>query len=133
VRGTVEVFVLGPVQCPGFLAKVSRMAMACGLDGNVRNQGDGVLVRLSGMLTGIDTFRTMLVRQPPPLSRIDSIALRRLEEVLPQGFSILQGEASRLQIQRPDELSLPAANIRAVSSVSEPGLTAAGGPLPRIC
>jgi hydrogenase maturation protein HypF len=106
VRGTVEMRIRGQVQGAGFCSAVWRMAMACRLDGDVHNNGNDVLIRLSGTLAGIDTFRTMLVREPPPPSSIDAIVLNRLDQDVPHGFSIVQGEASKFKIEAtPDPLS----------------------------
>ena len=105
MRGAVEMRVTGQVKDPGFFAAVWRMAMACGLDGDVRNNGGDVQIRLSGTLAGIDTFRTMLVRETPPPSSIESAALNRLDEDAPHGFSIVHGEASKFKIEAvPDHL-----------------------------
>ncbi|MGH7073398.1 MAG: carbamoyltransferase HypF [Stellaceae bacterium] len=64
------------------------MARACGLDGDVRNDAEGVLVRLAGTPPRLDSFRRMLERDPPPLARIDAIQVRRLDLALPSGFVI---------------------------------------------
>lgn len=64
------------------------MAHACGLDGDVRNDSEGVLVRLAGAPPRLDAFRRMLERDPPPLARIDAIDVRRLDLSLPRGFVI---------------------------------------------
>lgn len=89
-RGAVEIRVRGRVQGVGFRPTVWRMAQACGLDGDVRNDADGVLVRLAGAAPCIDAFRQMLQHDAPPLAEIDTIDVRPLQLELPRGFAIVE-------------------------------------------
>ncbi len=65
--------VRGLVQGVGFRPTVWRLAGDLGLGGGVRNDGDGVLIRLAGPAQAIDTFCRRLLDEKPPLARIDSI------------------------------------------------------------
>jgi hydrogenase maturation protein HypF len=66
--------VRGLVQGVGFRPTVWRIARSLGLVGGVRNDGDGVLIRVRGEMAEIETLCRRLVEEAPPLSRIDSIA-----------------------------------------------------------
>jgi hydrogenase maturation protein HypF len=66
--------VRGLVQGVGFRPTVWRIARSLGLVGGVRNDGDGVLIRVRGGMAEIETLCRRLVEEAPPLSRIDSIA-----------------------------------------------------------
>ena len=65
--------VRGLVQGVGFRPTVWRLARDLGLGGGVRNDGDGVLIRLVGPAQAIDTFCHRLLDEKPPLARIDGI------------------------------------------------------------
>lgn len=86
----VEVRVSGTVQGVGFRPAVWRLADECGLFGDVRNDGAGVLIRLSGNAEAQKRFLTRLASEAPPLSRIDRIETKPLRMCLQQaGFHIL--------------------------------------------
>lgn len=63
----------GLVQGVGFRPTVWRLARELGLAGDVRNDGQGVLIRLVARKSAIDRFCRELVAQCPPLARIDSL------------------------------------------------------------
>ena len=65
--------VRGLVQGVGFRPTVWRLARDCGLLGDVRNDGAGVLIRLLGQAAVIDDFVARLIRECPPLARIDAL------------------------------------------------------------
>ncbi|MFB1495784.1 MULTISPECIES: carbamoyltransferase HypF [unclassified Thiocapsa] len=69
--------VRGLVQGVGFRPTVWRLARACGLCGDVRNDGEGVLIRVCGNVAedapGVSGFLKRLHEECPPLARIDSI------------------------------------------------------------
>ncbi|MDX1606203.1 MAG: acylphosphatase, partial [Candidatus Competibacterales bacterium] len=65
--------VRGLVQGVGFRPTVWRLARSAGLDGEVRTDGAGVLIRAWGDPAGIERFCDRLCREPPPLARIDSL------------------------------------------------------------
>jgi hydrogenase maturation protein HypF len=100
--------VRGLVQGVGFRPKVWRLARDLGLSGDVRNDGEGVLIRLwvpGGLNPGrapvqgadlIDTFCARLHAECPPLARIESIERTPLDLPPPdQGdFVILASDAT---------------------------------------
>ena len=83
---TVEIRVHGRVQGVGFRPTVWRLASEIGLDGEVLNDGDGVLIRVGGTEAGIDALLRRLEREPPPLARIDRIESQLFAGALPSGF-----------------------------------------------
>ncbi len=68
-----EVRVKGTVQGVGFRPTVYRLALECQLHGEVSNDCDGVLIRVSGVDTKIKEFLNRLSVEAPPLAKIDSI------------------------------------------------------------
>lgn len=65
--------VRGLVQGVGFRPTVWRLARELKLAGSVRNDGDGVLIRVVGPPPRIDTLCRRLTAEMPPLARIDAI------------------------------------------------------------
>ncbi len=76
--------VRGLVQGVGFRPTVWRLARACGLRGDVRNDGEGVLIRVCASVAGDDAgvsgFLTRLREECPPLARIDAIERRPIDD-----------------------------------------------------
>lgn len=76
--------VRGLVQGVGFRPTVWRLAHECGLRGDVRNDGDGVLIRVSWVApadpAGLSGFLRRLRDECPPLARIDSIERALIED-----------------------------------------------------
>ena len=70
---TEEIRVRGTVQGVGFRPTVYRLAKACGLKGEVCNDGEGVLIRASGSSESLDEFVRRLQQECPPLARIEAI------------------------------------------------------------
>lgn len=91
-----EIRVRGLVQGVGFRPTVWRIATALGLAGEVRNDGEGVLVRLWGERDQRDAFCRRLVDECPPLAHIAKLERAPVEGAAPQpGFRIVasaQGE-----------------------------------------
>ena len=73
---TQEIRVRGVVQGVGFRPAVYRLAVECGLHGEVSNDTEGVLIRLCGVQQNIQRFLRRLREEAPPLSKIDSIESR---------------------------------------------------------
>jgi len=65
--------VRGLVQGVGFRPTVWRLARDLGLGGDVRNDGEGVLIRLWGRAGEIEAFCQRLLAECPLLARIDSL------------------------------------------------------------
>ncbi|MFN0218607.1 MAG: carbamoyltransferase HypF [Hyphomicrobium sp.] len=69
----LEIRVRGAVQGVGFRPTVWRLARACGLAGQVSNDGDGVRIEVEGRHDDIARFLKRLTAEAPPLARIDRI------------------------------------------------------------
>ncbi|MEH2241872.1 carbamoyltransferase HypF [Nostoc sp.] len=70
---TEEIRVCGTVQGVGFRPTVYRLAKACGLQGDVCNDGQGVLIRVSGSEEAITKFVSRLQTECPPLAKINQL------------------------------------------------------------
>jgi len=70
---TEEIRVRGTVQGVGFRPMVYRVAKACGLKGEVCNDGQGVLIWASGSAESLEEFIQRLQQERPPLARIEEI------------------------------------------------------------
>ena len=68
-----EIRVRGTVQGVGFRPTVYRLAKACGLRGDVCNDGQGVLIRAVGSEAALAEFLSKLQQECPPLARIQEI------------------------------------------------------------
>ncbi len=91
LRG-LEIRVRGQVQGVGFRPFVWRLARDMGLSGDVRNDSEGVLIRLVGDATG---FEDRLRAQMPPLARIDAVETRSLQltDTVFEGFEIVASQS----------------------------------------
>ncbi|BAY98599.1 hydrogenase maturation protein HypF [Tolypothrix tenuis PCC 7101] len=77
-----EIRVRGTVQGVGFRPTVYRIAKACGLRGDVCNDGQGVLIRVSGSEAALGEFIAKLQQECPPLAKIAEIIRTPLTEEL---------------------------------------------------
>jgi hydrogenase maturation protein HypF len=104
-----EIRVRGRVQGVGFRPTVWRHATELGLDGEVLNDPDGVLIRISGPAAALEAFVERIRTEPPPLARIDELTVSPFAGVLGPGFRIAEtvGEGARTQIT-PDAAVCPA-------------------------
>jgi hydrogenase maturation protein HypF len=92
----------GTVQGVGFRPTVHRIATACQLRGDVRNDGDGVLVRAIGTASNLETFLTQLQRDCPPLARITTIERHPLHDRPPQAdFQIVPSQTTTAHTSIP--------------------------------
>lgn len=96
----LEFRVRGRVQGVGFRPMVWRMARELGLAGEVLNDGEGVLVRVSGDPSRIAALFRRIERDPPPLARIDGIERQQYTGRLPKDFRIAEslGGHARTQV-----------------------------------
>ncbi|KAF0212624.1 MAG: (NiFe) hydrogenase maturation protein HypF [Methylocystaceae bacterium] len=96
----LEFRVRGRVQGVGFRPAVWRMARELGLAGEVLNDGEGVLLRVSGDPSRVAALLRRIERDPPPLAHIDSIERLRYSGELPQEFRIAEsiGGPARTQV-----------------------------------
>lgn len=104
-----EVRVRGLVQGVGFRPTVWRLAVDCALNGQVWNDSEGVLIQLSGEEGALARFIQRLEQEAPPLSRIDSIERRPLDQPVDDGFFIISSRGGKAQTGVvPDAASCPA-------------------------
>src|SRR6185312_2501766 len=89
----VEIRVRGRVQGVGFRPTVWRLARELGLDGEVLNDGEGVLIRARGSDADVGALVDRLQSEPPPLARIDRIERRAFLKPIPVGFRIAESAA----------------------------------------
>ncbi|MEY3333615.1 MAG: Carbamoyltransferase HypF [Cyanobacteriota bacterium] len=68
-----EIRVKGTVQGVGFRPTVYRLAKSCGLKGDVCNDGEGVLIRVSGSEEKITEFVNKLYLESPLLAKINEL------------------------------------------------------------
>jgi hydrogenase maturation protein HypF len=95
----MEIRVRGRVQGVGFRPTVWQHAQALGLAGDVRNDGEGVLIRARGPRAAIEVLLDRLRRAPPPLARLDAIEQQSFSGELANGFRILESVAGAVRTQ----------------------------------
>jgi hydrogenase maturation protein HypF len=112
-RVALEVRVRGTVQGVGFRPTMWRLAHACGVTGDVRNDADGVLMHVSGERAAVERFLMLVSCDAPPLARITSIDTRPAEQpVSAHEFRIVASQAGHARTQiAPD--AVVCANCRA--------------------
>jgi hydrogenase maturation protein HypF len=103
----IAIRVRGRVQGVGFRPNVWRLANACGVTGDVRNDAHGVLVYARGRRHAVERFLTLVQTDVPSLARITSIesapatvAIRR------DGFHIVESELGRVSTQIAPDAAL---------------------------
>ncbi|PLZ99187.1 carbamoyltransferase HypF, partial [Fischerella thermalis CCMEE 5268] len=106
---TEEIRIRGTVQGVGFRPTVYRLAKACGLRGDVCNDGEGVLIRASGTDESIEEFIKRLQQECPPLARINQLTRKRYEkEFLFHDFVISHSISSAVKTEiTPDAATCP--------------------------
>ena len=109
----------GLVQGVGFRPTVWCVANELGLPGDVRNDGEGVLVRLANASPEqVETFMRELRDRLPPLARIDSTEIYRIGDFGCDRFDIVASERSApLTGIIPDAATCPAC----LSELFDPG------------
>jgi len=85
--------VRGVVQGVGFRPFVYRLAVEERLAGFVGNDTGGAVIEIEGPVERLEMFRQRLRAEAPPLSRIDSVAVREAEPVGEREFRIVASEA----------------------------------------
>ena len=83
-----EIIVRGIVQGVGFRPFVWRLAQRLGLDGEVSNRGDAVVIVATGPPPVLDAFAAALAAEAPPLARVESIERRAVPSFAGSGFTI---------------------------------------------
>ncbi|OFZ63517.1 MAG: carbamoyltransferase HypF, partial [Bdellovibrionales bacterium RIFOXYB2_FULL_36_6] len=87
----------GVVQGVGFRPFIYNLAISMGLNGEVSNNGYGVLILLDATQEKVDEFIRNMRENRPPLSEIDSIKITRTKKSKPfEGFSIQMSKSTKL-------------------------------------
>jgi hydrogenase maturation protein HypF len=94
-----EIRVRGRVQGVGFRPAVWRLACELGLSGEVRNDAEGVLIRVAGGGGAIAELLDRIQREPPPLARIERIERRHSTATCGPGFRIVDSKAGAARTQ----------------------------------
>ncbi|MGE4173782.1 MAG: carbamoyltransferase HypF [Methylocystis sp.] len=105
----LEFRVRGRVQGVGFRPTIWRMARELGLAGEVLNDGEGVVVRVSGDRSRIAALLKRIEQDPPPLARIDRIERQRYDGRLPEDFRIAESVGGSVRTQVAPDAALCAA------------------------
>ncbi|MBD2773913.1 carbamoyltransferase HypF [Iningainema tapete] len=104
-----EIRIRGTVQGVGFRPTVYRIAKACGLSGEVCNDGQGVLIRASGSVASIEEFIQRLQQECPPLARIHQLTRKPYQgELTFNDFVITDSVSSAVKTEiTPDAATCP--------------------------
>ncbi|MDX2099226.1 MAG: carbamoyltransferase HypF [Leptolyngbyaceae cyanobacterium bins.59] len=115
-----EIRVQGTVQGVGFRPTVYRVAKACGLRGDVCNDGEGVLIRVIGTAEVLDRFITQLQAECPPLAHIEAIVRTpRPNFSSPEDFIILSSVPTTARTEiAPDAATCPQCRSETLDSQS---------------
>ena len=107
-RAGCRLRIRGQVQGVGFRPAVWHVANKLGLSGDVRNDGEGVLVRLYGTRSALQDFVPALQAASPPLARIDRIETSALPFAAREGFEIIaSGGGPAITPVTPDAATCP--------------------------
>ena len=108
VKG-ISIRVRGLVQGVGFRPTVWRIAKRLGLTGIVRNDSDGVLIRVFGYPATLVEFEAALASEAPSLARIDTIETAPLPGRPPADFRIVASRSGAVTTSVvPDAAACPA-------------------------
>jgi hydrogenase maturation protein HypF len=118
-RTGMAIRVRGQVQGVGFRPTVWRMAHELDIRGDVRNDGEGVLIKAWGEAGQLQRFIARLRAEPPPLARVDSIELHPLQGApAADAFLIVQSEPSAVRTAVAADAATCA---ECMAEVSDPG------------
>ena len=101
--------VRGTVQGVGFRPTVYRLAKANQLQGEVSNDGQGVLIIVVGDRASIDNFIEQLQQEKPPLARITKIIRKKYQEKREfADFTIAKSTSNQIRTEiAPDAATCP--------------------------
>jgi len=94
-----DIRVFGIVQGVGFRPFVYRLATGLGLRGWVRNTSGDVIIHVEGEERTLDCFQERLVREAPPLARIEGVAAQESSVIGGRSFTIEPSEAGARKYQ----------------------------------
>jgi len=110
IRGT-EIRIRGLVQGVGFRPAVWRLATRLGLAGDVRNDSEGVLIRIAAETDLAEQLVANLKAECPPLARIDSVEYHEAAPLSADSdvFRIAESETGLMRTEvAPDAATCPA-------------------------
>lgn len=115
----MRVEVAGIVQGVGFRPFVYGLATGLGLGGFVRNNPEGVTIEVEGAPDAVDGFLSGLRERPPPLARIESVAVSERPVTGDVGFAIVASESAgrHLALVSPDVATCP----ECLAEIRDPG------------
>ncbi|HEX4341202.1 MAG TPA: carbamoyltransferase HypF [Polyangiaceae bacterium] len=87
---SLEIRVRGRVQGVGFRPHVYRLARELGLNGEVLNDAEGVLIRASGSVDAMTAFVERISRECPPLARVETLETTALAGAFQGEFRIVE-------------------------------------------
>ncbi|RWD54130.1 MAG: carbamoyltransferase HypF [Mesorhizobium sp.] len=106
---SVQIRVRGRVQGVGFRPTVWRFAQEALLDGEVLNDGEGVLIRVRGPRDDIARLVERLRGEPPPLAAIETIEVSPFVGWLDEGFRIIASTAGEARTEISPDAGICAA------------------------
>jgi len=110
IRST-EIRIRGLVQGVGFRPTVWRLATQLGLSGDVRNDSDGVLIRIAAEMDLAERLVAYIKAECPPLARIDSVEYHAAAPLSgnQDAFRIAESESGVMRTEvAPDAATCPA-------------------------
>ncbi|MDP2829147.1 MAG: carbamoyltransferase HypF [Sulfuricellaceae bacterium] len=118
-RIAYRIRIRGQVQGVGFRPFVYRLALELGIQGWVRNDGEGVEIEAQGDESALATLLLRLKSEAPPLARVDTVESSRMDSTLPNtSFSIIDTRAGPSHTAvTPDAATCPAC----LAEVLDPG------------
>ena len=102
----VKIDVNGLVQGVGFRPFVYKLAQKYGLSGYILNNGSGVSIELEGVKENIDSFFSILYKNPPPLAKIDTAYVYDIEAKNETSFEILHSQKSEITTRVSPDMAL---------------------------
>jgi hydrogenase maturation protein HypF len=88
----VRIEVTGRVQGVGFRPTVYQFATDLQLRGFVENSTEGVTIEIEGAEKKLSAFAESLKKNPPPLSKIETIHIMECDGLIHSGFQILESK-----------------------------------------
>ncbi len=101
-----EIRVRGRVQGIGFRPTVWRLARELGLEGEVRNDAEGVVIVACGDAVAVDRFLVRLKEEAPPRARVDQIVTRPIARPAMTGFNIESSRAGQVLTEVAPDMAI---------------------------
>ncbi|MDR1684211.1 MAG: carbamoyltransferase HypF, partial [Elusimicrobiota bacterium] len=101
-----KILIRGVVQAVGFRPFVYNSARANKLSGFVFNSGKGVVIEAQGAAGALQKFTRALQKNPPPLSKIESVKIQNIAVKKETGFKIKTTRRARAQTSAPADIAV---------------------------